>query len=141
MEETNVTIFNLEDEELEFYILGSNIKNIFSICENNEEKGFIINYLLTEMMKMMRQIDSQKFPKKGILFFIGDLEDVYKWYVYFFKNHFCLSFEILKSIFHIVRTTLQCLASMTDMNGYECAAFISCWHCMEFLIMNQHISK
>ena len=61
-------------------------KNIFSICENNEEKGFIINYLLTEMMKMMRQIDSQKFPKKGILFFIGDLEDVYKWYVYFFKN-------------------------------------------------------
>ena len=50
-------------------------------------------------------------------------------------------FEILKSIFHIVRTTLQCLASMTDMNGYECSAFISCWHCMEFLIMNQHISK
>ena len=106
-----------------------------------KKRGFIINYLLTEMMKMRRQIDSQKFPKKGILFFIGVLEDVYKWFVYFFKNHFCLSFEILKSIFHIVRTTLQCLASMTDMNGYECAAFISCWHCMEFLIMNQHISK
>ena len=86
MEETNVTIFHLEDKELGFYILGSNIKNIFSICENNEEKGFIINYLLTEMMKMMKQIDSQKFPKKGILFFIGDLENVYKWYVYFFKN-------------------------------------------------------
>ena len=86
MEETNVTIFHLEDEELGFYILGSNIKNIFSICGNNEEKGFIINYLLTEMMKMMRQIDSQKFPKKGIFFFIGDLEDVYKWYAYFFKN-------------------------------------------------------
>ena len=85
MEETNVTIFHLEDEELGFYILGSNIENIFSICENNEEKGFIINYLLTEMM---RQIDSQKCPKKDIFFFIGDLEDVYKWYVYFFQNLF-----------------------------------------------------
>ena len=30
---------------------------------------------------------------------------------------------------------------MTDMNGYECAAFISCWHCMEFFIINQYISK
>ena len=100
MEETNVTIFHLEDEELGFYILGSNIKNIFSICENNEEKGFIINYLLTEMTKMMRQIDIQKFPKKGILFFIGDLEDVYKWYVYFFKNLFIFYlFEIFISIF------------------------------------------
>ena len=100
MEETNVTIFHLEDEELGFYILGSNIKNIFSICENNEETGFIINNLLTEMMKMMGQIDSQKFLKKGILLFIGDLEDVYKWFVYFFKNLFIFYlFEIFKSIF------------------------------------------
>ena len=100
MEETNATKFHLEDEELCVNILGSNIKNIFSICENNEEKGFIINYLLTEMMKMMRQIDSQNLPKKGILFFIGDLEDVYKWYVYFFKSLFIFYlFEIFKSIF------------------------------------------
>ena len=38
MEETNVTIFHLEDEELGFYILGSNIKNIFRICEKKMKK-------------------------------------------------------------------------------------------------------
>ena len=51
------------------------------------------------MMKMVRQIDSQKFPKKGILFFIGDLEDVYKWCVFLQKSFLFYLFEILKSIF------------------------------------------
>ena len=27
------------------------------------------------------------------------------------------------------------------MEDYDCVAFITCWHCLEFLIMNEKISK
>ena len=42
------------------------------------------------MMKILKDVDETKLTKKGILFFVPELEDFYKWYVHFFKkNQLC----------------------------------------------------
>ena len=86
MGETNITIFHLEDEIRKTYLLGCNLRSLFSICQNNEEKGVVIEYMLKELMKILKDVDETKFPKRGILFFIPELEASYKWYVNFQKS-------------------------------------------------------
>ena len=83
MGERDITIFHLEDEIRKTYLLGCSLRSIFSICQNNEQKGVVIEYLLKEMMKILKDVDETKFTKKGILFFVPELEDFYKWYVHF----------------------------------------------------------
>ena len=46
MGEKNITIFHLEDEIRKTYLLRCSLRSMFSICQNNEEKGVIIEYLL-----------------------------------------------------------------------------------------------
>ena len=36
-------------------------------------------------MKILKDVDEIRFTKKGILLFVPELEDSYKWYVHFKK--------------------------------------------------------
>ena len=73
-----LTIFHLEKEEEGIYLLGTNIRDIFNICNNIEEKRSVFESLLKEMMKILGMINEQKFPKRGVLFFISELEQYYR---------------------------------------------------------------
>ena len=73
-----LTIFHLEKEEEGIYLLGTNIRDIFNICNNIEEKRSVFEFLLKEMMKILGMINEQKFPKRGVLFFISELEQYYR---------------------------------------------------------------
>lgn len=73
-----LTIFHLEKEEEGIYLLGTNIRDIFNICNNIEEKRSVFEFLLKEMMKILGMINEEKFPKRGVLFFISELEQYYR---------------------------------------------------------------
>ena len=73
-----LTIFHLEKEEEGVYLLGTNIRDMFNICNNVEERRSVFEFLLKEMMKILAMIDEEKFPKQGVLFYISELEQYYK---------------------------------------------------------------
>ena len=73
-----VTIFHLEKEKEGIYLLGTNIRDMFNISNNVEERRSVFEFLLKEMMKLLGMINEEKFPKRGILFFISELEQFYK---------------------------------------------------------------
>ena len=73
-----LTIFHLEKEEEGIYLLGTNIRDIFNIFNNIEEKRSVFEFLLKEMMKILGMINEEKFPKRGVLFFISELEQYYR---------------------------------------------------------------
>ena len=73
-----LTIFHLEKEEEGIYLLGTNIRDIFNICNNIEEKRSVFEFLLKEMMTILGMINEQKFPKRGVLFFISELKQYYR---------------------------------------------------------------
>ena len=75
---SGLTIFHLEKEEEGVYLLGTNIRDMFNICNNVEERRSVFEFLLKEMMKILAMTDEEKFPKRGVLFFISELEQYYK---------------------------------------------------------------
>ena len=75
---TGLTIFHLEKEEEGIYLLGTNIRDIFNIYNNIEERRFVFEFLLKEMMKILGMINEEKFPKRGVLFFKSELEQYYR---------------------------------------------------------------
>ena len=69
-------MFHLEKEDKG--IVGTNIRDLFKICKNLEERNVIFEGILGEMLKILSMLDKEKFPKRGVLFFISELEDYYK---------------------------------------------------------------
>ena len=75
---TGITIFHLEKPDKGIYLLGTNIRSLFDICSNVEERSLVFEYMLIEMVKILANVDKKKFPKRGVLFFISELEEHYK---------------------------------------------------------------
>ena len=73
-----ITMFHLEKEDKGIYIVGTNIRDLFKICNNQEERNVIFEGILGEMLKILSMVDKEKFPKRGVLFFISGLEEYYK---------------------------------------------------------------
>ena len=74
-----ITMFHLEKEDKGIYLVGTNIRDLFKICNNMEERNVIFEGILSEMLKLLRMVDKQKFPKRGVLFFISEMKEYYKW--------------------------------------------------------------
>ena len=72
-----ITMFHLEEEDKGIYTVGTNIRNLFKICKNLEERNIIFEGILGEMLKILSMLDKEKFPKRGVLFFICELDDYY----------------------------------------------------------------
>ena len=58
-----ITMFHLEKEDKGIYIVGTNIRDLFKICNNQEERNVILEGILGEMLKILSMVDKEKFPK------------------------------------------------------------------------------
>ena len=59
-----ITMFHLEKEDKGIYLVGTNIRDLFKICNNMEERNVIFEGILSEMLKLLRMVDKQNFPKE-----------------------------------------------------------------------------
>lgn len=116
---TGVTIFHLEKEEKGIYLLGTNIRDLFRICSNTEEKSLVFEYILNEMIKILGMVDKEKYPKRGVLFYIPELEEHYKWYIHFSFpfEEYILQYDFLTKMFSFFQVCYQCTSFETKYHG------------------------
>ena len=52
-------MFHLEKEDKGIYIVGTNIRDLFKICINQEERNVIFEGILGEMLKILSMVDKE----------------------------------------------------------------------------------
>ena len=90
-----LTIFHLEKEEEGVYLLGTNIRDMFNICNNVEERRSVFEFLLKEMMKILAMIDEEKFPKQGVFSSFLNWNSITKGNCLFFEKNDILFFRLI----------------------------------------------
>ena len=79
-------IKNYEDEEKGIYIFGVNIKD-FVDKTTSEDRGVLLHKMIKDFQETFdKEVSPQKFKKRGIVFFLPQLEKLYKGFVYFCRK-------------------------------------------------------
>ena len=61
------------------YLLGLNITEVWSHCEEDEEIAQLMEEALDKMMAILEGLNKIIFPKRGILFYLPNMEESAKW--------------------------------------------------------------
>ena len=76
-----VEIKHLLNENKEIYLLGLNVMEIWNVCNSREEVTEVIDKYFDILVNILEQQNKQKYPKRGIVFFLPQLEESAKWLV------------------------------------------------------------
>lgn len=56
------------------YLYSIDLKKLLQSCKNEEEQSCIIVAILSALTDKSKELDDEKFPKKGVLFYIPHLK-------------------------------------------------------------------
>lgn len=70
---------HLENVIKGIYLLGINITEVWSHCEGDEEIAQLIEMVFDQMIEILEGLNKTIFPKRGILFYLPNMEDSAKW--------------------------------------------------------------
>ena len=76
-----VEIKHLLNENKGIYLLGLNVMEIWNVCNSREEVTEVIDKYFDILVNILEQQNKQKYPKRGIVFFLPQLEESAKWLV------------------------------------------------------------
>ena len=76
-----VQIKHLLNENKGIYLLGLNVMEIWNVCNSREEVTEVIDKYFDILVNILEQQNKQKYPKRGIVFFLPQLEQSAKWLV------------------------------------------------------------
>ena len=76
-----VEIKHLLNENKAIYLLGLNVREIWNVCNSREEVKEVIDKYFDILVNILEQQNKQKYPKRGIVFFLPQLEVSAKWLV------------------------------------------------------------
>ena len=76
-----VEIKHLLNENKGIYLLGLNVMEIWNVCNSREEVTEVIDKYFDILVNILGQQNKQKYPKRGIVFFLPQLEESAKWLV------------------------------------------------------------
>ena len=70
---------HLENANKGIYLLGLNITEVWSHCEQDEEIAQLMEEALDKMMAILEGLNKITFPKIGISFYLPNMEESAKW--------------------------------------------------------------
>ena len=76
-----VEIKHLLNENKGIYLLGLNVMEIWNVYNCREEVTEVIDKYFDILVNILKQQNKQKYPKRGIVFFLPQLEESAKWLV------------------------------------------------------------
>ena len=76
-----VEIKHLLNKNKGIYLLGLNVMEIWNVCNSREEVTEVIDKYFDILVNILEQQNKQKYPKRGIVFFLPQLEESVKWLV------------------------------------------------------------
>ena len=76
-----VEIKHLLNENKGIYLLGLNVMEIWNVCNSREEVAEVTDKYFDILVNILEQQNKEKFPKRGIVFFLPQLEQSAKWLV------------------------------------------------------------
>ena len=65
---------HLENANKGIYLLGLNITEVWSHCEQDEEIAQLMEEALDKMMAILEGLHEVTYPKRGILFYLPNME-------------------------------------------------------------------
>ena len=78
----DLEIKHLENANKGIYLLGLNLTEVWSHCEEDEEIAQLIEEAFDQMITMLEGLNKITFPKRGILFYLPNMEESAKWYFF-----------------------------------------------------------
>ena len=77
----------MENESKNMYIIGTDIEELFKMCNNHEEKKILVEETMLYMLENLKTID-EKFTKKAVLYSVKEVETYHRRYKFctFFKK-------------------------------------------------------
>ena len=74
-----VEIKHLQNENKGVYLLGLNIMEIWNVCDYREEVSEVIEKYFDILVNILEQESKEKYPKRGIVFYLPHMEESAKW--------------------------------------------------------------
>ena len=69
----------MENESQNMYIIGTDIEELFKMCNNHEEKKLLVEETMLYMIQTLKTVD-EKFTKKAVLYSVKELETYHRRY-------------------------------------------------------------
>ena len=70
---------HLQNANKGIYLLGINITEVWGHCEGDEEIAQLIEVVFDQMIEILEGLNKITFPKRGILFYLPNMEESVKW--------------------------------------------------------------
>ena len=75
----DLEIKHLENANKGIYLLGLNLTEVWSHCEEDEEIAQLIEEAFDQMITILEGLNKITFLKRGILFYLPNMEESAKW--------------------------------------------------------------
>ena len=63
---TSLILTHSTDDAKGVYFISTNLKTMFDFCISKEEKGILLDLVLRKIMDMLKEVDGERYPRKGI---------------------------------------------------------------------------
>ena len=63
------------------YLLGINVMEIWNVCNSREEVAEVLDKYFDILVNILEEQNKENYPKRGIVFFLPQLEESAKWLV------------------------------------------------------------
>ena len=78
-ESPDFNIKHLKIESKGIHVIGANMGEIYSQFDSWEEIGECVENMLKTFTEYLDQVNHTTFPKRGVVYYIPELEEYFKW--------------------------------------------------------------